>query len=237
MPVGAGEPNANGDGADAGAPNMLLFVELSVVAVPKLNGLAASFVLAPNEKDELGTAAAGALLLLPNGDTLGGAELNADTLVEFAFGTALNENAAFVSVAAGATGAPNGDDTLDAKLNADGELPNAGGAANDELLAAGAAAWPNEGVGFVFVFVGALPNMPPLGTVVGGAAVWPKANALGVKLNADGELPNAGGAANDELLAAGLAVWPNENAEFVFVFVGALPNIPPLDAVVVGAAV
>lgn len=56
-------------------------------------------------------------------------------------------------------------------------------------------------------------------------------------MKADGELPNAGGAANDELLAAGVAVWPNENAEFAFVFVGSLPNIPLLDAVVVGAAV
>lgn len=171
MPAGAGEPNANGDGAAAGAPNMLLFVELSVGAVPKLNGLAVSFVLAPNEKDELGTAAAGALLLLPNGDTLGGAELNADTLVAFALGTALNANADFVSVAAGATGAPNGDDTFDAKLNAEGELPNAGGAPNDGLLAAGVAVWPNEGAEFVFVFVGALPNKPPLDAVVFGTAV------------------------------------------------------------------
>lgn len=129
MPVAAGAPNVNGAGVDAGAaPNMLLLAELSVVLVPKLNGFAASFVLAPNVKDAVGAAAAATLLLLPNGDTLGGAELNAETLVADALGTVLNENGDFDSVAVGATGAPNGDATLAPKENVDELFPNAGGA-------------------------------------------------------------------------------------------------------------
>lgn len=190
--MAGGPPNANGDGAAAGAPNILPFVELlSVVAVPKLNGFAASFVLAPNEKDELGTAAAAALLLAPKGETFGGAELNADTFVAFALGTALNENADLASGAAGApAGAPKGDAILAAKLNADEELPNAAGA-------------------IVLLFA--------------------------AELNANGVLVSFVGAANVELLAVGLAVWPKANDEFVFVEL--LPNIPPPDAVVVGVAV
>lgn len=129
MPVAGGAPNANGAGVDAGgAPNMLLLAELSVVLVPKLNGFVASFVFAPNVKDAVGAAAAAPLLLPPNGDTLGGAELNAETFVADALGTVLNENGDFVSVAVGAAGAPNGDVTLAPKLNDDELLPNAGGA-------------------------------------------------------------------------------------------------------------
>lgn len=163
--------------------------------MPKPNGFGASFVLAPNENDELDTVAADALLLLlafPKGETLGGAELNAVTLVAFALGAVLNENDDLVSVAAAAAvaGAPKGDAVFGAKLNADEELPNAGGAV-------------------VLLFVPAL-------------------NPNGVFVSFDSE-------ANVEPLAAGFAVWPNVNAEFVFVDV--FPNMPPLDAVVVGVAV
>lgn len=159
--------------------------------MPKPNDLGASFVLAPNENDELDTVAAAALLLVfPKGETFGGAELNAVTLVAFALGTVLNENDDLVSVAAAAAGAPKGDAVFGAKLNAGEELPNAGGAV-------------------VLLFVPAL-------------------NPKGVFVSFDSE-------ANVEPLAAGFAVWPNVNAEFVLVDV--LPNIPPLDAVVVGTAV
>lgn len=84
---------------------------------PKLGvAFEASFVLAPNEKDEF--VAAGAAF--PNGDTFGGAELNPVMLVAFAWGTALNENADLVSVAAAAVfDAPNGVATFAPKLNAD----------------------------------------------------------------------------------------------------------------------
>lgn len=171
----------------------MLFVGLlSVGAVPKLNGFTVSFVLAPNENDELGTAAGGVLVVVPKGETFGGAELNADTFVAFALGTALNENADFVSGAAGApAGAPKGDAIFAAKLNADEELPNAGGA-------------------IVLLFVAALnPNGVPVSFV---------------------------GAANVELLADGLPVWPKANDELAFVEL--LPKIPlPPDAVVVGVAV
>lgn len=127
--MATGAPNVNGAGADAGAaPNMLLLAELSVVLVPKLNGFAASFVFPPKVNDALGAAAAAILLLLPNGDTLGGAELNAETFVADALGTVLNENGDFVSVAVGAAGAPNGDVTLEPKENVDELFPNAGGA-------------------------------------------------------------------------------------------------------------
>lgn len=84
---------------------------------PKLGAaFEASFVLAPKEKDEF--VAAGAAL--PNGDTFGGAELNPVTLVAFALGTALNENADLVSVTVAAVfDAPNGVATFAPKLNAD----------------------------------------------------------------------------------------------------------------------
>lgn len=191
--MAGGAPNANGVGADADAPNILLLMfELSVVVDPKLNGFGASFVLAPNEKDAL--AAVDPMLLLPNGETLGGAELNALTLLAFALDAALNENGDLVSVGATGAGAPNGDAAFDAKLNADPELPNADGAvvvlfvpalnangvfcwlivgvANVELFAAGLIVEPNV----KDEFVGVPSKIPPLDAVVVGTAAEPNAN-------------------------------------------------------------
>lgn len=173
---------------------MLLLFELSTVAEPKLNGFVASFVFAPNPNPEFGAATG--VPLLPNGDTLAGADPNAATLVAFAVGTVLNENADFVSIGAEGAGAPNGDGV---KLNPDEEPPNVGGAVdatvlllllapalnanwcalvafvcapNVELAGTVGVCWPN--VNDEFVLVEVLPNMPPppppVEAVVVGAA-------------------------------------------------------------------